>query len=67
MTAVDHDVGENGQVVYSVVEGDELFTMRADTGEVVLNGDLSLEHQNKEYELILQAQDQGTYPNQENS
>ncbi len=58
--AIDEDAGQNGEVTYSLIEGGEgKFRISRKSGQVVLKKQLSREDQNKEFVLLIQAQDAG--------
>ncbi|ELU08218.1 hypothetical protein CAPTEDRAFT_222745 [Capitella teleta] len=61
--AIDRDIGENGQVAYSIIEGAAgLFSMQVDSGHIILDADLTLEHQNQQHKLTVEAHDRGAVP-----
>lgn len=58
--AIDADSGDNGDVTYSLMDGGEgKFRVNRKSGLVVLRTELGREDQNKEYVLIIRAQDSG--------
>ena len=60
MTALDRDVGPNSDIHYHLVEGGEhKFSVNPLTGEIQINQALQLDDQRKEFNLLIQAQDQG--------
>ena len=63
VSAIDRDIGANGQVLYRLVEdGEERFTIEETTGQISVNNQLSFDDQNREFTLIVEASDKGVYP-----
>ncbi|XP_058533873.1 protocadherin alpha-11-like [Ochotona princeps] len=65
LNATDRDEGINGEIIYSLMsvkpEGETLFTIEENSGEVRVNGTLDYE-KNKYYEIEIQARDKGIPP-----
>ena len=62
VTALDRDVGPNSEIHYHLVEGGEnKFSVNVFTGEIMINQPLHLDDQRKEFNLLIQAQDQGMF------
>jgi len=60
VSAIDRDIGTNGQVVYTLVEdGDGRFSIDEITGQIKVNRKLAFHDQNHEYKLIVEASDKG--------
>ena len=60
MDAIDEDIGKNGEVEYSLVDGgDGKFRVEAETGHILVNMKLDNDDQHKEYSLTIQARDKG--------
>ena len=60
MSAIDRDVGENGQVHYRLLSGDEgKFKIEEGSGEISVRRPLESTDQNREYMLIVEASDSG--------
>ncbi|XP_065068670.1 protocadherin Fat 4-like isoform X2 [Rhopilema esculentum] len=59
--ASDVDTGVNGQLVYSIVSGNNLqrFQINADTGVISINGSLDYESAEENYTLTISVQDKG--------
>ena len=63
LTAVDVDNGDNAEVTYSIVEGnnENIFFIDSRTGQLVKNGDLDREEQDR-YTIMVMASDHGDVP-----
>ena len=64
VTAIDRDIGRNGEVQYNLVDSagdDGKFRVNRRTGEIIVKRPLEFEDQNKEYTLIIEAVDKGNY------
>ena len=60
MTAIDRDVGKNGEVQYTLVEGGEgHFTIDSSTGLIIVREPLGANSQNKNFTLKIKASDKG--------
>lgn len=60
LTAVDHDIGANGVVDFFLEEGDEtLFSLRQETGEIVIRRALSVADSRVQHRLLVEARDRG--------
>ncbi|XP_071951311.1 protocadherin Fat 1-like isoform X2 [Antedon mediterranea] len=59
--AIDHDIGRNGEVKYSLVDGgDNRFNINATSGEIMLVKKLDPGNQNEDFILRIKASDKGT-------
>lgn len=61
LSAIDPDLGDNGSVSYSIINGndDELFYLDSKSGEIFLKRKLHI-YEIRNYELTVAAQDQGS-------
>ncbi|XP_066303811.1 protocadherin Fat 4-like isoform X2 [Branchiostoma lanceolatum] len=59
--ATDMDSGDNGNVVYTIISGNEnTFAIDAVSGEITLVTSLDHDQGNKSYQLVVEAKDAGT-------
>ena len=67
VSAADADSGTNGQITYELLNGEEKFTINADTGLISVSGDLNMEATSKQlYQLTVRATDKAS-PNPRSS
>ena len=60
MSAIDKDIGANGQIVYRLIDdGEGRFSIDKITGQIKVNRKLSFHDQNHEYKLLVEASDRG--------
>ena len=62
VTAIDRDIGKNGEVRYNMVQrpGEETkFRIDQKSGKIMVKRPLEFEDQNKEFTLTIEAVDRG--------
>ena len=66
--AIDHDVGQNGYIIYSIISGDNknLFKINPENGQISVTRALD-ELDQTEYNLTVQASDSGLIPLRSNA
>ncbi|XP_078660403.1 protocadherin Fat 4-like isoform X2 [Branchiostoma floridae x Branchiostoma belcheri] len=62
VTATDNDSGDNGNITYTIISGNQNMTFAIDevSGEITLQTKLDYDHGKKSYQLVVEAKDAGT-------
>ena len=60
--ASDKDTGENGKVIYSLLNGNNILNINSTSGELTLIGDIDFESSVIPYRFDVEASDSGTIP-----
>ncbi|XP_019620041.1 PREDICTED: protocadherin Fat 4-like [Branchiostoma belcheri] len=62
VTATDNDSGDNGNITYTIISGNQNMTFAIDevSGEITLQKSLDYDQGKKSYQLVVEAKDAGT-------
>ncbi|KAI8521410.1 hypothetical protein Bbelb_011640 [Branchiostoma belcheri] len=62
VTATDNDSGDNGNITYTIISGNQNMTFAIDevSGEITLQTKLDYDQGKKSYQLVVEAKDAGT-------